>query len=175
MIVLICGGSGSGKSTLATKFHGAILSTDSFYVGKSRMTPDAEGRYDFDNPSAVALQECREAALALTRGEAAEIPDYDMIMSERVGTKSVEPHQSGIVVIEGIFALHSPMREIGDLRIFIDTPIDLRVSRRIRRDAERGRSEIETLRHAIHVEAAYEKLIEPMKAYANVVLGREGW
>lgn len=175
MIILICGGSGSGKSTLATKFHGAIISTDDFYLGKNQMTPNAEGQYDFDTPSAVALDECREAALALARGKAVEIPNYDMILSERVGTKRVKPHQSGMVVVEGIFVLHLPLREIGDLRIFIDTPIDLRVARRIRRDVERGRSETEILQRAIHVETAYKKLIEPMKQYANVVLGREGW
>jgi len=176
MIILICGGSGSGKTTLSKKFsEAAIISTDNFYIGKSRMKPLPNGEYDFDDPSAVALHECTEVALALASGKEAHIPDYDMVSSERIGRIKVLPAKSKFVIIEGIFALHEPLRKIGDLKIFIDTPLDQRVARRIRRDAERGRSEIEIIRHSLLVEEAYKKHIEPMKKHADLILGREGW
>lgn len=176
MIVLIAGGSGSGKSTLVKKFVGAaIISTDDFYKGKSKMTPDENGDYNFDELEAIDLVECTEATKRLATGQEAEIPDYDMVISERIGTKQILPPQNGIVVVEGIFALCEPLRSIGDLKIFIDTPIDLRVARRIRRDTERGRCAIETIKWSLLVEAAYEKYIEPTRQFANLILGREGW
>lgn len=176
MIVLIAGGSGSGKSTLAKKFIGAaVISTDDFYKGKSKMVVDEDGNYNFDELGAVDLQECAEAAKRLATGKVVEIPDYDMVISERVGTKKVQPPRNGFVVVEGIFALCEPLRLIGDIKIFIDTPIDLRVARRIRRDTERGRSAIETIRWSLMVEEAYEKYVEPTRQFADVILGREGW
>lgn len=176
MIVLIAGGSGSGKSTLAGKFVGAaVISTDDFYKGKSKMAPMEDGSYNFDEPASVDLQECAEAAKKLAAGKEAEIPDYDMVVSERVGTKKVRPPMNRIVVVEGIFALCEPLRSIGDLKIFIDTPIDLRVARRIRRDTERGRSAIETIKWSLLVEEAYERYVEPTRQYADLILGREGW
>lgn len=175
MIILITGGSGSGKSTLAKKFSGTLLSTDDFYIGKSKMTPDEKGEYDFDQPESVDLGECCRAVKSLEKGEEVEVPEYDMTTSERVGVKKIRPFPSRIVIVEGIFALHSPLREIGDLLIFIDTPMELRVARRIKRDLERGRSEIDSLGRAIQVEEAYKRNIEPMRKYANVLLGHEEW
>ncbi len=175
MIVLISGGSGSGKSTLAKKFIGTVVSTDDFYIGKSEMIPDKNGEYNFDHPSSADLKSCSEAVKALNKGKMVEVPDYDMSTSARVGVKEIAPSESGIVVVEGIFALHSPLREIGDLLVFIDTPMDLRVARRIKRDLGRGRLEIESLKRAIQVEEEYKKNIEPMRKYANVILGHEKW
>lgn len=139
------------------------------------MVPMENGTYNFDEPEAVDLSECAEAARRLAAGEEVEIPDYDMVISERAGVKKVQFSKNGIVVVEGIFALCEPLRSIGDLRIFIDTPIDLRVARRIRRDVERGRSAIETIKWSLLVEEAYHKYVEPTRQFADVVLGREGW
>lgn len=175
-IILICGGSGSGKSTLAKKFKdAAIISTDNFYIGKSKMMPVGNGEYDFDNPSAVDLDECAKIALELAEGKEVFVPEYDMVISERVGQTKIIPAESGLVIIEGVFALHERLRQIGDLKIFIDTPTDERLARRVKRDGERGRSEEEIIKHSIQVEESHKKHIEPMKQYADLVLGREGW
>jgi uridine kinase len=173
-IIAICGGSGSGKTTLASKFIGAsVLSTDSFYKDVSELTPRPDGTYDFDHPDAIDLAGCAEACLNLAAGRDTIIPLYDMVSAKRVGQKTVTAPARNIVIIEGIFCFHEPIRQICTLKIFLDTPIDQRMARRIRRDSERGRSTIETIRHSISVEEAYTQYIEPMRELADLILGDE--
>lgn len=170
-IIAICGGSGSGKSTLARKFIGAsVLATDSFYKDITELTPREDGTYDFDHPSAADLEACAEACLKLADIEDVTIPVYDMRTCMRVGTQVVPAPPNRIVVVEGIFAFHSPLHEIATLRIFIDTPVDQRMARRLRRDHQRGRSTLETIRHSLYVEEAYTRYVEPMRHLADLVL-----
>jgi len=170
-IIAVCGGSGSGKTTLAKKFVGAaILSTDHFYKDLDDLTPKEDGSYDFDHPSAVDLDECAEACLKLAESEDITIPVYDMRTCKRVGTQVMPAPKSKIVVIEGIFAFHSPLHDIATLKIFIDTPIDQRLARRLRRDIDRGRSEIETIKRSLHVEESYARYVEPMRDLADLIL-----
>lgn len=170
-IIAICGGSGSGKSTLAHKFQGAsIVATDHFYKSLDKLDLNPDGSYDFDHPSAVDLDACADACLKLKDGEDVWIPVYDMRSCSRKGTQMIPAPNRGIVIVEGIFAFHSPLDEICSLRIFIDTPVDQRMARRIRRDVERGRNTIETIKHSIHVEEAYTRYIEPMRQLADLIL-----
>ncbi|HEY9775202.1 MAG TPA: hypothetical protein V6C81_15665 [Planktothrix sp.] len=170
-IIAICGGSGSGKSTLARKFIGAsILATDHFYKDLDQLTPREDGTFDFDHPSTVDLDECAEACLKLAGGEDVMIPVYDHRSSKRIGTQLLPHTKKQIVVVEGIFAFHSPLHEIATLRIFIDTPIDQRMARRLRRDVERGRSTLDTIRHSLLVEEAYARYVEPMRGLADLIL-----
>lgn len=170
-IIAICGGSGSGKSTLARKFVGAaILATDSFYKDLDDLVPASDGTFDFDHPSAVDMPACADACLKLADGEDVMIPVYDMRSCRRVGTQLVPAPKNKIVVIEGIFAFHSPLHDIATLRIFIDTPIDQRMARRLRRDVERGRSTLETIQYSLHVEDAYSRYVEPMRELADLIL-----
>ncbi len=173
-IIAICGGSGSGKTTLARKFVGAaIVATDNFYKSLDKLDLNPDGTYDFDHPNAVDLEVCAEVCLKLADGEDAEIPMYDMRTSRRKGTQIVPAPKNGIVLVEGIFAFHSPLDEITSMKIFIDTPVDQRMARRIKRDVERGRDTIETIKHSIHVEEAYIRYIEPMRGLADLILAGE--
>lgn len=170
-IIAICGGSGSGKSTLAQKFVGAaVLSTDSFYKDLTELKPREDGTYDFDHPTAVDLSACAEACLKLADNEDAIIPVYDMRTCSRIGTQFVPAPKNKIVIIEGIFAFHAPLNDIATLRIFIDTPVDQRMARRLRRDVERGRSTLDTIRHSLYVEEAYTRYVEPMRHLADLIL-----
>ena len=170
-IIAVCGGSGSGKSTLSKKFVGAsIVATDHFYKSLEKLDLNPDGSYDFDHPSAVDLEACADACVKLSQGEDAWIPVYDMRTCRRMGNQLIPAPERNIVIIEGIFAFHSPLEEICSLRIFIDTPADQRMARRIRRDVERGRNLIETIKHSIHVEEAYTRYIEPMRKLADLVL-----
>ena len=170
-IIAICGGSGSGKSTLARKFLGAsVIATDSFYRDLEELIPSQDGTFDFDHPAAVDLDNCSEACLKLADGEDVMIPVYDMRTCKRVGTQHVPAPKNKIVVVEGIFAFYAPLNEIATLRIFIDTPIDQRMARRLRRDAERGRSTLETIQHSLQVEQAYTRYVEPMREQADLLL-----
>jgi uridine kinase len=170
-IIAICGGSGSGKSTLARKFVGSsVIATDYFYKDLDDLTPSADGTFDFDHPSAVDLEECAEACLRLAGLEDVMVPVYDMRTCKRAGTRLIPASKNRIVVVEGIFAFHAPLHDIATLRIFIDTPIDQRMARRLRRDVERGRSTLDTIRHSLQVEEAYTRYVEPMRELADLIL-----
>jgi uridine kinase len=170
-IIAICGGSGSGKTTLARKFIGAaVISTDSFYKDISDLLPKEDGTFDFDHPNAIDLAGCAQACLKLAAGEDVTIPVYDMRSATRTGEQIVAAPIRRIVVIEGIFSFHSPIQDVATLKIFIDTPIDQRMARRIRRDSERGRSTMDTIRHSLQVEDAYTRYIEPMRDVADLIL-----
>jgi uridine kinase len=170
-IIAICGGSGSGKTTLARKFIGAaVISTDSFYKDISDLKPKADGTFDFDHPDAIDLEACARACLNLAAGQDVTIPVYDMRSATRTGEQIVPAPIRRIVVIEGIFSFHSPVQDVASLKIFIDTPIDQRMARRIRRDSERGRSTMDTIRHSLQVEDAYTRYIEPMREVADLIL-----
>lgn len=170
-IIAICGGSGSGKSTLAQKFVGAaVIATDSFYRDLTELVPRPDGTYDFDHPSSVDLESCADACLKLADSDDTIIPVYDMRTCSRIGTQLVPAPKNKIIVVEGIFAFHSPLHEIATLRIFIDTPVDQRMARRLRRDVERGRSTLDTIRHSLQVEEAYTRYVEPMRHLADLIL-----
>jgi uridine kinase len=171
-VVLVCGGSCSGKSSFAQLFaNGLVLSMDHFYYGKSKMKAESDGSYNFDAPESVNIAECAEAIAKLSERISVEIPVYDMKISERVGvqTISVKP-ETQFIIVEGIFSFHSPLREIATMKIFLDTPTEVRVARRMLRDVEKGRSDIETLSWSITVEKNHAKYIEPMKKYADLAI-----
>lgn len=172
MVVLVCGGSCSGKTVFANLFRNAlVLETDHFYVSKKDMKPQPDGSLDYDAPEAVNLVECAQAIKELARGNAVTIPVYDMKVSDRVGTQIITPKPDDkFLIVPGIFSFHSPIRELGDLKIYLDTPREIRVARRMIRDVQKGRNDIDTLSWSITVEKNHQKYIEPMKQYADLVI-----
>ncbi len=170
-IIAICGGSGSGKSTLAHKFVGAaIVSTDSFYKNIEDLEIFVNGKADFDHPSAVDLDSCAKACQQLAQGQDVIVPVYDIKTCKTVGSQIIPASPKKIVIVEGIFAFHCPLSDIATLKIFIDTPIDQRMARRIRRDVDRGRSTLETIAYSLNVEEAYSRYVEPMREKADLIL-----
>lgn len=170
--VLICGGSCSGKSVFAQKFTNAfILEMDHFYFGKDKMKPQEDGSYDFDAPESVDIVDCARAVKELATGKPVTIPVYDMVTSDRTGTQTIQLKENDkFIVVPGIFSFYSPLRELGDLKIFIDTPREIRVARRMIRDVAKGRNDIDTLSWSITVENNHQKYIEPMKQYADLLI-----
>lgn len=166
MVVLIGGGSCSGKTTLAKTFVGAtVVEMDDFYKGKSQMSPP----YNFDEPAALDLVGLTQAVECLVRGERAEVPHYDMKVSEPRGTHWLEP--ADLIVVEGIFVLHhEPLRQLADMCVYIDVPAAERVRRRIMRDTIKGRDTLATLEHSHTVEDMHMKWVEPTKQYAHWVI-----
>ena len=170
--VLVCGGSCSGKSVFAKMFnHAFILEMDHFYFGKKDMKPLADGSYDFDAPESVDIVDVARAVTELKTGKLVTIPVYDMVTSDRTGTQTIQlkPDQK-FIVIPGIFAFHEPLRNLGDIKIYVDTPREIRVARRMIRDVQKGRNDIDTLSWSIIVEKNHQKHIEPMKQYADLVI-----
>ncbi len=167
MIVAICGGSCSGKSTMAGNFRNAcIVSMDDFYKGKSRMNPP----YNFDEPEAIDLTRLAELVGELKSGaEQVSIPRYNMKTSEPEGAQKLENKQ--FVVVEGIFTLYTAvLRELCDLKIFLDVPQEERLRRRIARDVIKGRTEAESRAWSINVERMHDLYVEPQKKYADLVI-----
>lgn len=172
MIVLVSGGSCSGKTVFATLFKDAyVLEMDHFYFGKSEMTPQPDGTYDWDAPEAVDLVACAQAIRDLADGKEVTVPVYDMKLSERTGTQTIKPKDTDkFIVVPGIFAFNEPIRALGDMKIYIDAPREIRVARRMIRDTAKGRSDIDTLSFSINVEKNHQKYVEPMKQYADLVI-----
>jgi uridine kinase len=175
-IVSICGPSGSGKSFLVNKFTNYVsISTDDFYLGKSRMKTNEKGQYNFDSPDAVNLESCADAVRSLASlapGNTVTIPNYDMKTSEPKGTKVlIVPDLKAIVVVEGIFSFHPPLLDMSDFKIFMEPSQEVNLARRFKRDFnERGRTASEILNQYPMVIEGYEQYIKPVKQFADIVI-----
>jgi len=167
MIVAICGGSCSGKSTMAMQFRNACLvQMDDFYIGKSKMKKP----YNFDEPAAFDLDQFVETVQRLKDGaKTVEVPIYNMVTSEPDGMKTLE--NKSLIILEGTFTFYTKaIRELSDLKIYLDIPVDERVRRRIRRDVTKGRDTIQTLDWSKTVEIMHDKYVEPQKKYGDIVI-----
>jgi uridine kinase len=178
-LVGIAGGSGAGKTAVA---HGlvaalgpertALLSQDAYYRDRSHVDAAERGALDFDVPDAVDLDLLRAHLEMLRRGERVAPPRYCFVTHCRLGPgDAVEPRD--VVLVEGILLLHDPgVREALDLRLFVDAPDDLRLSRRVTRDTlERGRTPESVLRQCrTSVLPAHARFVEPSRSWADLVL-----
>lgn len=177
-MILIAGFSCSGKTTLANRLakelDGAILSTDHYYRSFDDLTLEERKRQNFDAPDSVEHDLLVEHILALKEGRTVHAPIYDFASFSRVGYEPVYPNP--ILIVEGIFALCWPeLNEIADLKVFVDTPESVCLSRRLERDAIlRGRTEYESIqRYKADVEPNQIRYIEPTKANSEVMLSGE--
>ena len=182
ILVGIAGGTGSGKTTLAEKMVNGLppgrawlIQHDDYYRDRSHLTPAERDRLNFDEPEALENDRMAADLRALREGRAAEIPRYDFgTHTRRPETKRLDPRP--VIVVEGILLFAVPeLRDMFDLRIFVDTPDDTRLMRRIKRDLlERGRdlASIEAQyfgsvreMHAVHV--------APSRRHAHLVVPEE--
>jgi len=178
--VAIAGGSGSGKTALTRALLGqlgptrcAVLDHDSYYHSLVDLSPEDRARVNFDHPDSLDNRLLAMHLTELRAGRAVQRPSYDFCQHTRMAaTQRVEPRP--IVLCEGILLLAVPeLREAFDLRIFVDTPADIRALRRVRRDiAERGRTVDSVVEQYLNsVRPMHERYVEPAKATADVVLG----
>jgi len=177
IIVGIAGGSGSGKTTLAeglreltADFGSVAITQDDYYLGLPDGA-DASG-YNFDEPAALDLDRLASDLAALKAGRTVSRPVYDFVhhrRSERVQITSPTP----LIIVEGLFIFALPaLRDLFDLRFFVDVPAHERLRRRVQRDrTSRGRSE-EDIRNqwTRQVEPMYVKHTLPTRACADFVL-----
>jgi len=178
-LIGVAGGSSSGKTTVAERLaelagttHLALLKLDSYYVDLSdRRLSDREA-FDFDHPDAFDWPLLNDHLAALSAGASVPVPVYDYVQYNRSGeVKFVHP--APIVVVEGILVLWEPtLRERFDLKVFVDTDADIRLIRRLRRDAaERGRTAEGVIdQYLTTARPAHEQFIEPSKRYADVIV-----
>jgi uridine kinase len=177
-LVAIVGGSGSGKSWLAERLQAVLgpqaarISLDDFYRDQSHLSEADRASLNFDHPDAIDWPSLERVLHNLLAGRTAELPCYDFkthCRERRV--QSLEPKP--IVLIEGLWLLHRPsLRDLFDLKLFIDCPSQTRLRRRIDRDVVfRGRTRASVEKQFNEtVEPMHRKFVAPQKRWADVVL-----
>ena len=184
VVIGVAGGTGSGKTTVADEIVArigasriAFLQHDSYYRDLAGQDQHVVLHHNFDHPDALESELLAEHVRDLKSHRAIEVPVYDFTRHVRTGaTRRVEPR--GVVLVEGILIFADPaLRDLFDIKIFVDTDADLRFIRRLRRDlAERGRSVdsvvgqyLETVR-PMHLE-----FVEPSKRWADLIIPEGGF
>ena len=178
-IIGVAGGTGSGKTTVVKKIvealpphYVAVVPLDSYYNDTSDMTDAERKAINFDHPDAFDWELLNKHVLQLKAGEAVEQPTYSYILSNRLPeTVHVEPKP--VILIEGIMTLvNKELRDMMDIRIFVDTDSDERLIRNIQRDVvERGRTvDMVIDRYLKVLKPMHEQFIEPSKKYADIII-----
>ena len=175
----VAGGTGSGKTTVVKKIvealpphYVAVVPLDSYYNDTSDMTDAERKAINFDHPDAFDWELLNKHVRQLKAGEAVEQPTYSYILSNRLPeTVHVEPKP--VILIEGIMTLvNKELRDMMDIRIFVDTDSDERLIRNIQRDVvERGRTvDMVIDRYLKVLKPMHEQFIEPSKKYADIII-----
>ena len=178
MIIGIAGGTGSGKTTLAEHIKEAygdrvaIIAHDNYYRRQDEKTYEERCKNNYDHPDAFETELLREHLTALSYGCAVDVPVYDYTVHNRSdATTRVEP--KSVIVLEGILLFHDKeLRDMMDLKIFVDTDADERILRRIVRDTkERGRTlESVITQYLTTVKPMHDAFVEPYKRYADFIV-----
>ena len=183
LIIGICGGTGSGKTTVAnrllesTSAHEVVfIQQDSYYRNLTDLPLDYRHIANFDHPDALDNDLLVNHVRRLRAGEAIDLPLYDFKTHTRMTeTRHVEPKP--IVIVEGILIYADPrLLEQMDIKVFVDTPDDIRFIRRLRRDiAERGRT-VESVieQYTATVRPMHMQFVEPSKRHADVIIPEGG-
>lgn len=181
LVIGVAGGSGSGKTSVTNRIleqldasRVLIIQHDSYYRDLSTyggITPD---QINFDHPDSLETSLLVEHIRSLRRGEGVEVPMYNFATHRRMAeTHRAEPHDT--IIIDGILLfVDSDLRDLLDIRIYVDTDADERLIRRIRRDIlERGRS-LESVMHQYldTVKPMHLQFVEPSKHWADVIIPR---
>lgn len=178
----VAGGSGSGKSTVARNVletvgpeHVTYIQQDSYYKDLSHLPHEVRAQLNFDHPDAFDNTLFLEHLQALQRGESVEQPLYDFKSYTRVGSRTIEPRD--VILVEGILVLaEASLREMLDIKIYVDIDADIRIIRRLRRDVlERNRSLDHVLTQYVDtVRPMHQQYIEPTRRFADVVIPEGG-
>ena len=180
----MAGGTGSGKTTVATEIvrrvgreRIVIVSQDRYYHDLAHLDGGARAHHNFDHPDAIEERLLEEHITLLKAGEPAPMPVYDFARHVRLtATEWVDPQP--VILLEGILILAIPrIRELLDIKIFVDTDSDLRFIRRLRRDmAERGRT-VESVieQYQATVRPMHLEFVEASKRWADVIIPEGGY
>ncbi len=183
VLIGISGGTGSGKTSVARRlFEGfnpgevIVIEQDAYYKDLIHLELDERKNRNFDHPDAIDFDLIVDHMSRLMNGEPIECPQYNFSTHTRLGeTITIEPHH--VIVFEGILVLHHPaLRNLLDIKIYVDTPHDIRFIRRLTRDMkERGRSLQSVIDQYLHtVRLMHEEFVEPTKYFADVIIPEGG-
>ena len=182
LVIGIAGGTGSGKTTLMKnlidRFSGVVtvLSHDNYYRRLDHLTFEERTKVNYDQPAALETDLMARHLDELRHGNAIDCPIYDFTQhNSSAETLHIKPTQ--VIIVEGILIFENKeLRDLMDIKIFVDTDADVRLCRRIKRDVEkRGRSlESVLTQYQTTVKPMHEKYVEPSKKYADLVVPEGG-
>lgn len=183
MVIGIAGGSGSGKTSVTNsiyeQFKGhsiLMLQQDLYYKNQSHMPFEERLLTNYDHPLAFDNDLMFEHLEQLLRYESIEKPIYDFKLNTR-SEETVHVEPKDVIIVEGIFALEDErLRDLMDIKLYVDTDADLRIIRRILRDTkERGRSIDSVIEQYVSVvRPMHNQFIEPTKRYADIIIPEGG-
>ena len=182
LVIGIAGGTGSGKTTLMQNIVAAfgdnvcVLSHDNYYRRLDHLPMEARTKVNYDEPAALETELMVTHLQALRAGFRIDCPVYDFSQHNRSG-ETIPIFPKRVIIVEGILIFEDEaLRNLMDIRIFVDTDADVRLCRRIFRDVqERGRTlESVIAQYQTTVKPMHEKYVEPSKRYANIVVPEGG-
>ncbi len=183
MIIGIAGGTGSGKSTLVNTLKEVIgdqvvtLMHDYYYKANKDLTLEERKRMNYDHPNAFETDMLVEHVKKLKNNEAINHPLYDYVLHTRK-SESVLVEPKKVIIVEGILIFENKeLRDLCDMKIFVDTDADVRIIRRILRDVkERGRTLDSVVNQYLDtVKLMHEEFVEPTKKYADIIVPQGGY
>ena len=179
ILIGIAGGTGSGKTSIANyllKKFGSdqliVIEQDSYYKNNSALSIDERNQQNFDHPDAIDIELFNKQLVSLLSGKSVEIPIYDFSIHNRRNQRQfVKPCR--IIVIEGILTLYfESLRKLMNIKVFVDTPDNIRFKRRLSRDVkERGRTiKSVTNQYEKTVKPMYNQFVKPSRDLADIII-----
>ena len=182
LVIGIAGGSGSGKTTLLKRIIEAfgpaitVISHDNYYKRHDELTYEERCKLNYDEPAALETDLMVQQLAQLRQGQEIFCPVYDFTVHNRSDeTICIRPEK--VIIVEGILIFENKeLRDLMDIKIFVDADADVRICRRIKRDVnKRGRSlESVITQYQETVKPMHEKYVEPSKKYADIVVPEGG-
>ncbi|MDE6654702.1 MAG: uridine kinase [Muribaculaceae bacterium] len=183
LVIGIAGGTGSGKTTVVNKIiksfspgEVAVIPQDSYYKDSSHIPLELRSKINFDEPAAIEWSLLVSQLKALKEGQSIEMPTYSYLTCTRQ-TETVQVEPTDVVIVEGILVLDDPeLRELMDVKVFVDADPDERLIRVIERDCiERGRTPQMVIdRYREVLKPMHARYIEPSKQYADLIIPQGG-
>ena len=179
MIIGICGGTGSGKTTLARRIIESVgrenvilVEQDSYYRNLADMPLDERHQANFDHPDSIDSEMLKNHLKRLKQGQSIEMPVYDYKNHVR-SDETIHLENKPVIIVEGILIFAEPrISSLLDVKVFVDTPDDIRFIRRLQRDIiERGRTtESVIAQYFATVRPMHQEFVEPSKRAADIII-----
>ena len=183
VVLGVAGGSGSGKTTVVRKVvegleptSACLLHHDSYYRQNPHLSLEQRARINYDHPDSLETSLMAEHLRELIAGRPVDVPIYDFTVHQRTTeTRRVEPRP--VVIVDGILVLaEAELRELMDIRVFVDTDPDIRFIRRLRRDTRRRGRTVESVvrQYQATVRPMHLEFVEPSRRHAHIIVPEGG-
>ena len=182
ILIGIAGGSASGKTTIAHKLKNMfdkrviIIREDDYYKDRSDISFEKRKSLNYDHPCAFDHDLLKVQLLDLLNGKTIEKPVYDFTVHNRSDKKELI-ESSDVIIIEGLFVLEDKdIRDLLDIKIYVDTPSDIRFIRRLIRDIKERKRDLDSVvsQYQNTVRVMHDEFIEPSKKYAHIIIPEGG-